>query len=45
MWEKWFAWFPVNTNKGWRWLTTVNRKYVPCFGTQNGMKWYYKDLN
>lgn len=23
--EKWFAWFPVKTNKGWVWFETIER--------------------
>lgn len=25
-WHSWFAWHPVRTDKGWRWLTTVVRR-------------------
>ena len=27
-WHRWFAWRPVKTDwHGWRWLTTVERRY------------------
>lgn len=26
IWESWFAWYPVRTFDGWRWLTTVSRR-------------------
>ena len=29
-WHRWFAWFPIQTPQGWRWLRTVKRR------------WYYR---
>lgn len=27
-WSRWFAWLPVETDDGWRWLETVERRNV-----------------
>lgn len=44
MWQEWFAWFPITTQKGnLRWLVTIERKNVPCYGAPNNMKFVYRD--
>lgn len=44
MWERHFAWLPVETNRGWRWFTTVGRKMVIDYDKQSGFKWIYKEI-
>ena len=39
-WHKWFAWHPVKTDwHGWRWLTTIERRYWRGGGTSG---WDYR---
>ena len=41
----WFAWFPVHTDKGWRWLCNVERYMVMIdYGTTPPYepKWRYE---
>ncbi len=45
MWEEHFAWLPVETNKGWKWLTTIQRKMVRDFDSPNGVKFIYKVID
>lgn len=32
-WSLWFAWHPVRTDAGWRWLRRVERFSAPSIGT------------
>lgn len=41
-WQWWFAWRPVRTDQGWRWLTTVLRRvrWNGIYGSQNSETWW-----
>jgi hypothetical protein len=46
-WQKWFAWFPVQTvNDRWVWLRTIYRR--PVFKGYGDMRhfsfWFYGDI-
>ncbi len=40
--NEWFAWRPVRTNEGWRWLCLVLRvrKHNGIKGSQNSRSWW-----
>lgn len=44
MWERHFAWLPVETNRGWRWFAVVARKLVRDYDAPSGTKWIYKEI-
>lgn len=41
-WELWFAWRPVATQNGWKWLTTVERRIAwnGIVGSMGGEMWW-----
>ena len=41
-WKAWFAWRPVYINRGWLWLTTVERRERDngVIGSQNHDWWW-----
>lgn len=36
----WFAWFPVHTNRGWRWLSWVFRDVIEYESGDRSVHYY-----
>lgn len=43
-WHEWFAWHPVRTDRGWRWLVTVRRAQWHGIYCGSG-GWEYEAIN
>lgn len=41
-WHRWFAWYPVNWNGGWAWLSFIERRWV--FIMWDDGWWEYRPL-